>query len=339
MALIQHVLCADIGGTHSRFAHFTLEGASSFLCRQYMCPTASLKNTQDALEAMHYGTGLAVEKAHVHIWGVAGLIGHHGREAHMTNNSLQLNFTPYAWAKAGENFFLLNDFALQAWASLAKEVPLLPLGEGAEEHCLESLRFTRQTHGILGAGTGLGAAALVPYKAQGWALMPTEAGHMDMSFHGKEEQDFARFARHFLQQERLSVEDVLCARALSVLHAYVHEEEVTPAQAAAALWGKSQNDLEESIVLQLYARFLGRFCRHWVLSTLCTGGLYFGGGVLLKNPAIVLSSSFREEFYDGPAPMQNMLRTIPMGLMQHDMASLWGAVQFAKDLNDTSKNL
>ncbi len=329
--MTHHILCADVGGTHSRFAHFTVDGKESFLCRQYACLTAHIRNTQDALEAMRFGTGLEVEKARIQVWGVAAIILHNGLEAQMTNTSLRLNFTPYSWIKNGENFFLLNDFALQAWASLAQEVPVLPLPWSAWTEHPDRVRHGAQTHGVLGAGTGLGAAALVPYGVQGWSLLSSEAGHMDMPFHGKEEEEFARFAKQYLQQNRLSAEDVLCARALSLLYAYEHGEDVEPAQAAASLWGKVQMPRKESLSLRLYARFLGRFCRQWALSTFCTGGLYLGGGVLLKNPAIVQSESFREEFFHGPSCMQDVLCAIPLGLMQHDMASLWGAVQFAKN--------
>ncbi len=329
--MIHHILCADVGGTHSRFAHFTWDANESVLRRQYTCPTAQIRTTQDALEAMRFGTGVEIEKASVHIWGVAAIVLHNGLEAQMTNTSLRFDFAPYSWIKNGENFFLLNDFTLQAWASLAQEVPVLPLPWSPFAEHPNMVRHASQTHGILGAGTGLGAAALVPHMAQGWTALSSEAGHMDMTFHGKEEEDFARFAKQRLQQDRLSAEDVLCARALSLLHAYEHGEDVEPAQAATSLWRKEQAFPNESLSLRLYARFLGRFCRQWALSTFCTGGLYLGGGVLFKNPAIVQSESFREEFFHGPSCMQDVLRAIPMGLMQHDMASLWGAVQIAKN--------
>ncbi len=325
---VQDIFCADIGGTQSRFAHFTLQGQSLHLRGQHVCATASLQSAEQALLVAKAGTGLNPEHAVIHIWGMAGPIHANGYQATLTNTPLTLDFSPLTWLQPQKNFFLLNDFALQAWASLATEVPLLPVlnpheNSGQSPHHAHNSQNAR---GVLGAGTGLGAAALLPFGQNQWTLLQAEAGHTEMPFHGKEELDFAHFAKQKLQQKRLTAEHILGAQGLSLLHAYVHQEEVSPAQAAAFLY----EGQKESVQGQLYARFLGRFCRHWALTTLCTGGLYLGGGVLMKNPQITQSASFKEEFYTAPAAMQKILSQIPVWLMQHENPALWGAAYMAK---------
>ncbi len=317
--MVQHILCVDIGGTQSRFAHFILDGTLVSLCEQYTCETSQIHTTQDALEACACA-GFAPDKAHMHVWGVAGLVEAQHLRAKATNALLQLDFSSLPWAKAANNFLLVNDFTLQAWASLSEDVPMLPI--------IEKKNAPRATRAVVGAGTGLGTAVLfpLPFTQQAWCVLPAEGGHTEMPFHAAEE-DFANFARKRLQKSRISAEDVLSARGLSLIHAYTQGQELSPREAAALLW---EDDGAESKQLQMYARFLGRFCRHWALNSLCVGGLYLGGGVLMKNYTLLQSTSFTQEFYTCSQSMRTLLESIPITLMLHENVGLWGAAYAAK---------
>ncbi len=311
----KHILCADIGGTHSRFAHFEVENDNLNLCKIHTCKTLDIQNTAIALEAAA-ATGLDPQKAHAHIWGIAGPIGEDGLCARLTNAPLHLDFTGFVHNNF-EHFLLVNDFTLQAWASIAPDIELLPI-------IVNDVK-TRATKAILGAGTGLGTAALMPIKSKSWSILQAEGGHTDMPFILDEELDFANFATAHLKQDRLSAEDVLSARGISLLHNYVHGTKVTPKEATTSFSADSR-------VLQLYARFLGRFCKNWALQTLCIGGLYLGGGVLIKNPSVLKHQNFIQEFYSAPKSMQNIIKEIPVTLMLNEHAGLWGAAHAAKVL-------
>ncbi len=315
-----HIICADLGGSNSRFGHFTLENNHVILRAQHVCPTSALKNTRDVLCAIEY-MGIDLNIVHMYCLGMAGPVEENGLCASLTNASLRVDFRHLPWVRQGKKFLLVNDFALQAYASLAPDVllsPILPTQENQDSIQKKAVR------GILGAGTGLGTAALIPAKSGGYSIMQAEGGHVDFPFLGAAEQDFAQFAMKHLQQSRLSAEDILSARGLSLIHAYVHNVVLSPKEVAAAL-----NDAT-SPVLELYARFLGRFCRHWALNTLCFGGLYLGGGVLMKNPILLRNTHFQQEFYACPFAMQATLKKIPVLLMQHEFAGLWGAAYLAK---------
>ncbi len=315
-----HIICADLGGTNSRFACFTLENQGVILRSQHICPTSTLKNTHDVLAAIEH-MDIALDARHMYCFGMAGPVEENGLCASLTNAPLHVDFQHVPWVRQGKNFLLVNDFALQAYASFAPNVTcslILPAQENQDSIQKKAVR------GILGAGTGLGTAALIPAKSGGYSIMQAEGGHADFPFLYAAEQDFAQFAMKQLQQSRLSAEDILSARGVSLMYAYVHNVSVNPKEAAAAF-----NDAT-SPVLELYARFLGRFCRHWALNTLCFGGLYLGGGVLMKNPAIVHSGYFSQEFYACPSVMYAILQKVPVLLMQHEFAGLWGAAYLAK---------
>ncbi len=313
--MIKNILCADIGGTQARFAHFELENETLNLRKVHTCPTLSLNTTLDALEAATH-CGIDPYKAHAHIWGIAGPIEENGVQAKLTNAPLRLDFKDFLKHK-NEPFLLVNDFTLQAWASVSENIELLPI--------INKNAPQRATRAILGAGTGLGTAALMPIKTKSWSILQAEGGHTDMPFYGDEELDFANFAKDYLQQNRLSAEDILSARGLSLLHGYLHAEHIHPADAA-------QNFKEDSTQLRLYARFLGRFCKNWALNTLSMGGIYLSGGVLIKNPHILQNPSFKTEFYTAPKGMQGIIESIPVMLMTNEHAGLWGGAHAAKTI-------
>ncbi len=315
------ILCADIGGTNSRFAHFEIQGEQIKLCSEFTCDTAKLHNTAEALKAAEQ-CGLSPYDAHAQIWGVAGLVDAHGLAAKLTNAPLQLDFTTIIPHKISKPFLLLNDFALQAWACLTPATNLMPIIK-VESHPFRAIR------GILGAGTGLGTATLIPKAQHSWGTLQAEGGHTDMPFYGKDELEFADFALKYLKQDRISAEDILAGRGLSLLHAYTYNEDTSPEQAIKKFW---DIDGKENPQLQLYARFLGRFCKNWVLNTLCTGGLYLGGGVFMKNPNIFKSLHFLQEFHCATSSMQNVLKNTPVNLLTQKHAGLWGAAYAAQIL-------
>ncbi len=335
--MLKDIICADIGGTHCRFAHFILNGSTLTLCKQNTFSTHSINNTTDLLNAVA-SCGISTQDTHFFCVGVAGVIDSfvdgYGLSAKLTNAPLTIDFKNISCLDAGKNFLLNNDFALQAWASLVENAKMLPiLGNIPPNDDYEKTIFYAN-RGIVGAGTGLGVAALIPSQRNSWTLMTSEGGHSDMAFHGKEENEFASFAKDFLQKSRLSAEDILCAKGLSVLYAFFLHKTLSPQEVAQTLWhdGKVGQEQYESQHLKLYARFLGRFCRNWALNTLCLGGLYLGGGVLMKNEHILKSNSFKQEFYMALNSHKAILQKIPVILMQQEHCGLWGGAYLARQI-------
>lgn len=291
------------------------------LRRAERCPTAALHGVDDVLAAAGR-TGLAPETADVQVWAVAGLVSEEGQAA-ATNASLRLDLR--ALAARGARVLLINDFAAQAWASLAlpgeESLSVLP-GEAA---C--------GPRGVVGAGTGLGTACLFPEASGRWRVLCAEAGHTAFPFLGREEVEYADFlcARHG-GAAYATAEQVLSGRGLELLHLFLVGE-TAPVEhiAATRLREAGTSERPGHPTLRWFARFYGRMCRHWVLSTLCTGGLYVGGGVAGRNPALVLAPDFTREFRDVPAHLRPLLRHMPVRLMTGDLTGLWGAAKAGQE--------
>ncbi len=330
---MHHILVADIGGTHARFAHFSLHDGILHEHGSYTQATHCLKCTEDALVVAAY-TGLHPYKADNILWGLAGLIDEDGLSGTLTNGDLKLDFR--AWGS--KQPMLVNDFTLQAWAMRA-----LPSEYIHEIKTARSI-FSLGTKCVVGAGTGLGIGTLVytgnanqhkrPTKKlshKDWFVLNSEGGHVDFSF-TLEEKSFVDFARYTLHKERISAEDVLSGRGLSLIHEYVYGKKVSPKSAAQSFQERPENNA----VLSMYARFLGRFCRHIALQNMCTGGLYLSGSVLTHNPAIVNAPDFSEEFLTVPCNMLPLIKNVPLALVTHANPGLWGAAFAAQRMIELS---
>lgn len=330
-----HIAAADIGGTNSRFAHFSLREETLHLHRVVQCPTATLRHTEDAL-AQAAATGLDPREAEAVVWAVAGPVNYPLR-VRPTNADVDIDLSVLAHAPGhapahlqvhaqerpprlgGRVVLCINDFIAQAWATLTlpgqEAVEILP---GTQDG---SAADSLHTYGIVGAGTGLGTASLLRLDAGSYRALAAEGGHTAFPWRNKREAEFGDFLCSALDLPYACGDQVLSGRGLALLHHFLTGKDWPVERVAAEALGP------ESPVLRAFARFYGRLCRHWVLQTLCVGGLYLTGGVAVKNPRIVRSPFFAEEFYDAPAHMLPLLRATPVRLMTREHAGLWGAAR------------
>jgi glucokinase len=177
------------------------------------------------------------------------------------------------------------------------------------------------TVAAIGAGTGLGCCAMVRGWDGRYALMPSEGGHQDFPFVGPDERCYEKFVREKTGDVSPSYDLILCGRGLSMLHLFLHGEEISPIDVARKLTAQSE-------VTQWYGRFYGRACRNYSLAVLPFGGLYVCGGIGAKNPFLVDQVAFREEFVASPIHSE-LLRRIPIYLNCNELSGLWGAAKYA----------
>jgi glucokinase len=306
------ILAADIGGTNARFGAFAAagDGALSLLGACWL-PTARSASFPDLVARLGREGGLpfAAAEADVAAVAIAGPVEEGSRSA-PPNIAWDLDLARDAAALGLARWVLLNDFAAQAFACRTevwdRAEPVLP---GRPD--------PQGVRAVVGAGTGLGKAALAPDGRGGWLALSTEAGHGLFPLAGEEEFAFWRFLRQATGRSQVIGDMVCSGSGLSLLHRFLAGEERTPEEVAAG-FGPG------SATLEWFARFLGRACREFALQTVSLGGLVVAGGIAARNPQVVRHPAFAAEFRESEthAPL---LARIPVRLSTDQDAGLWGA--------------
>ncbi len=216
---------------------------------------------------------------------------------------------------------ILNDFQALATALPAlAAADLAPVGAGPAR--LPACPMT-----VLGPGTGLGVAGLVPVGAA-WLPVPGEGGHT--AFAASTEREWAvvrALAPRF--GGRISNERLLCGSGLSLLHeglALVDgvAQPMLPADAITrqGLDGSCQRCRE---TLDMFLGALGAFAGDMVLTFAATGGAFIGGGIVPRLLDIIPQSPFRARF-DAKGPEMPFVAKVPCHIIVSPDATLLGAL-------------
>ncbi|MBO4300064.1 MAG: glucokinase [Desulfovibrio sp.] len=320
------IFAADIGGTNARFARFSCENGRLAPETVWRTGSKSLRDAADVLSAMRGMPGAGPTAGDALAVALAGPV--EGLRGSLTNGSLRMDLNGMASRLGWRGCVLLNDFAAEAHATLTD------VGARARRIFGPESSSQRGTRAVFGAGTGLGAASLhwfghddvpLPVRQGGqgsWHAVPSEVGHAPFPFQGEEEQRYANSLVPALGRDWASVEDVLCGRGLERLHAFLTGRRMEAAEVSREALG------DETPTLRWYARFLGRFCRIWICTTLCTGGLWIAGGIAASNPLCVSCQEFFGELTAGSV-LQEMIERVPIRLASTTDSGLWGAARVA----------
>lgn len=305
------ILAADIGGTNARFAEAAVGGLSrARLSDPVVFPTAS--EAIDSFDALleHYAETKPADSPDLEDYdalaiAIAGAVS--GRRATMPNITWDIDLNV---SRPLDNVFLLNDFFAQAHAYLDPavfdELRLVRPGPGAGPGAIA----------IVGAGTGLGHAALKSVKGRR-AVLASEAGHCTFSFHGEQERAIESKMLGRRGKTWLSSEDVLQGAGIPLLHEALTGKSVSPGEALAC-------KPEESATCKWYARFYARACRNYCLAMHPVEALIITGGIAARNPHVVESPVFTDEFNDARA-YRHLLERVPIYLNEDQSLGLRGA--------------
>jgi glucokinase len=194
---------------------------------------------------------------------------------------------------------IANDFEAVADAIPAlrdEEAPMLAGGNG----------IPGTPHLVLGAGTGLGVAALLP-DGTDWRVLPGEGGHVDLA--PVSDAECAVFARLRNTFGALSAETILSGPGLARLHTALHPHEALQTPEAISAAAKA-GDYE-------------------ALATLgARGGVWIAGGIVPGWGTAFDASAFREGFLDKPA-QRGWLAAIPIRVVRHPQPGLLGLARRA----------
>ena len=305
-------LVADIGGSKSRFAIANSSGALEHLLVIHNDTAADL---DAAVSRYLEETGAQPRAATL---AVAGPVD--GEEVVLTNRTnWRIRRVEFAERFGLSELCLLNDFEAIAWA-LPHLGPAHTRPLGKDVPAREGVKV------VLGPGTGLGVAALLPADGR-WHVIASEGGHTSLGPQAPDETEV--FARLRDECGSVSAETVLSgaglvrlARALDP-QAACHAPETIAASALA-------REPAAQAAARLFVRLLGRFAGGLALTFKALGGVYIAGGVAGGLGPLLDEPQFRAAFEAHP-PHQALLETIPTLLITCEEPGLIGCAAHAHE--------
>ena len=194
-------LLADIGGTNARFA---LELGPGQIVQIARLACADHARFEDALRAyLAARPGVKVRHA---IVAIANPID--GDRVVMTNHDWQFSIGATRAALGFETLLVVNDFA-----ALAMSVPALAPGE--LERIGGGSAQAGAVIGLVGAGTGLGVAGLIPADGH-WMTLQSEGGHV--TFSPADERELAVLTYCWERYPHVSAERLVSGPGIALIH-------------------------------------------------------------------------------------------------------------------------
>jgi glucokinase len=319
VGVMKTILAADIGATNSRFAYFRtdLETTLSMVDAHWLSTTKAESFAQLLTQLQSSDFSFAVEEADIGVIAVAGPV-ERGAYSAPPYIAWDIDLDRKEISNRLQRVFLINDFVAQAYACRS------PVGKTARS-ILPGEAVADGTVGVLGAGTALGKAILVPLSSGAFMALPSEGGHGYFPFLSDREFAFQEFYREKSGQNHITGNLVVSGRGLRYLHWFLTGEKATPEEVTTR-WLTPASE-----TLAWAAKFYGRACRDFSLEVLARGGLYIAGGVAARTPGILTHANFRKEFLDSPT-MGYILSRMPVFLMDNQDSGLWGAAFYGQQL-------
>jgi glucokinase len=181
---------------------------------------------------------------------------------------------------------------------------------------------------VIGPGTGLGVAGLMP-TAHGWVAIPGEGGHATLAPMDDFESALLQAVRR--EHPHVSAERLLSGIGLPALHrgvAVVLGDRQAPVLSAEDVVERALagGDATCTRTVDAFCALLGSFAGNVALILGARGGVYIGGGIVPRLGDTFFASRFRERF-EAKGRFQAYLQAIPTALITDTLAALAGATQ------------
>jgi glucokinase len=344
--LAGQALAVDLGGTKALLGLFATDaGAAAPLraihVRRLAC--ADFPGFEALLSAYldTARTERAIGRIESVCIGLAGPVD--GDRARLTNLPWEIDAKRIASMLAGARVRLVNDFAAAA-AGI----------EALDATALRTMQETAPRSGaprlVLGAGTGLGTALLIPC-GNTWRVFPGEGGHA--GFAPRDERELELWRHLSKDKGRVSWENVVSGPGIEAIYAYLSDpgpgvDASTPARdpvsaARISEVGLGQESAREpgrqsqspavdpgsaSAALDMFASAFGAFAGDAALLTLPHGGIYIAGGIAAKVFDARRTQLFLQSF--GAKGVQSALMSgFPVRLVVEPRVGLLGAALLA----------
>lgn len=313
----QFAIVADIGGTNARFSRVALDTLALDQVAVYPC--ADFASLADALRHYQQQQQLTAIKD----VAIAIACPVTGDDVRMTNFHWQFSIKEMQLQLQLNTLLVMNDFTAVAMClpALADDQKIQIGGQAA---------IADKPMAVLGAGTGLGVAHLIP-AGEKFIPLPGEGGHVDWA--AQNEQEWFIQQHLAAQYGHVSPERLLSGPGLEAIYqalAAYQQCDVAPLSAGEigqqALSGSST--LAAAAVNQFYAS-LGSIAGDLALTLSTFGGVYVAGGIVPKLLPLLGGSEFRARF-EAKGRFNHFNRQIPIFIVTAEQPGLLGAAVYLK---------
>lgn len=277
-------LLADIGGTNARFA---LEHGAGQVADAHTLACADYERFDDAVRA--YLNRLPARRVRHAVVAIANPVD--GDAVKMTNHHWAFSIAAARAALKLDTLLVVNDFAALAMALPALgPADLCRIGGGQAAG--------GGVIGLVGAGTGLGMAGLVPVDGR-WVTLQSEGGHV--AFSPFDEREVAVLQHCWQRYAHVSAERIVSGPGIVLIR-----EALAARRGLRVAAGLSTADIVEralagsdplcSETLDCFCGMLGTVAANLAVTLCARGGLYIGGGVVPRLGASFARSPFRARF-------------------------------------------
>ena len=283
------LLVADIGGTNARFGWVTnadspLSNVETLLCSDYARP----EHAASAYLAT-YQSGVRPARSSI---AIASAIDH--GPIKVTNSHWVLDRAEFARHVGTGQVDVFNDFE-----AIALVLPYLTTSDYTLVGPVAPDR--RYAMGVIGPGTGLGVAGVVPVREQpgAWQTLCGEGGHVTLAGASAYQNEILRAARNIYSH--VSAERLVSGIGLPTLRRAVAEveglgidQELGPEEIGTL--GAARTDALCEHTMEAFCSFLGCIAGNLALTIGARGGIFIGGGIVAKLGDFFSESGFREHF-------------------------------------------
>jgi glucokinase len=321
----QVFLAADIGGTHARVGlvsrrqdqngPVTVLQYQRYACAEWPSLTAVLQNFVGSLDQ-----SLNLDQCAV---ASAGYV----RDDAIVNGNLPwpVSISDIRNSLGIARLRVINDFEAVAYASQF-------LGQADTKPVIES--SAPAVPGpvlVMGPGTGLGSAVLLPGHPRA-SVLATEAGQIALAPGNEREIEILRVLAR--EHAHVSFEHALSGPGLLNLYRVLSQLRTGKSASGTPLrLGSPEAVTREALAgsdavaveaLDVFCGLLGSFVGDLALLYGASGGIYLAGGILPQIHQTLLASTFAERFFN-KGVMRAFLQQVPVRLMEHGQLGVIGA--------------
>jgi glucokinase len=335
------VLAGDIGGTKTAVAIVDADARHLKVKRERLYRSADFESLDRILSEFLSAVRPIPSVA---CFGVAGPVV--GGKAQVTKLPWTIDERDLAGALGIPTVRVLNDFvAAAAGLSYLRPRQKRTLAAGKRE--------PGGPIALIGAGTGLGQAALVWTGAR-YVPLPSEGGHADLAARDAREDRLIGFLRK--RFGRVTRDRVLSGAGLAQIYDFLKEDgwaRERPAVARAMIredkaavisrLALARRDRLCREALRLFLSIYGSEAGNLALQYRATGGLFVGGGIAARILPAFRRSDFLDSFLRKP-PMEPLLARVPvhvvtdlrLGLLGAAASAYWTAIEMSRPSSNTS---